>query len=302
MRIFSITQGDCRFLGFEDDGVLIDLTRAISFYEVVKENVMRPPVEHIEDLMYEEKCTLAYLSEVLTNVEKYGVRNDLALDGEYDVNPPVAPGKIIALGQNYLAHVREMGHQVPREPVLFGKWPSTVIGHEEPILKPDWIGRMDFEGELAVVIGTDAWRVPASKAMQYIAGFTCLNDVTARDLQSDHIAHSLPWMISKNFETFSPIGPCLLVREAVEEPIAIQVQSRVNGKLLQDGNTGDFIFDIPTVIEYITRRMKLEAGDIISTGTPKGVGPLDPGDIVEITCEGIGTLTNPVVSLDTIEI
>ncbi len=299
MRIFSLTQGDCRFLGFEDDGALIDLTRSISLYETVTQNLMRPPFEHIEDLIYEEKCSLAYLSEVMTTVEKYGLRKDLEVQGEYTVNPPVYPGKIIALGQNYLAHVREMNHPVPREPVLFGKWPSCVIGHEEPILKPDWIGRMDYEGELAVIIGADAWQVPAQKAMNYVAGYTCLNDVTARDIQAGHLENSLPWMVSKNFETFAPCGPCLLVREVVEEPIAIPIRTRVNGNLRQEGNTSDFIFDIPHVIEYITKRMKLETGDIISTGTPKGVGSLEPGDVVEITCGGIGTLMNPVVSLDT---
>ena len=299
MRIYSLTQGECRFLGFKDDGVLLDLTRAIAFHETVKQSVLKPPFEHIEDLIYEEKCTLSYLSEILTTVEKYGLTRDLTVTGEYQVNPPVYPGKIIALGQNYLGHVREMGHEVPAEPVLFGKWTSCVIGHEDPILKPDWIGRMDYEGELAVVIGAEAWQVPANKAMQYVAGYTCLNDVTARDIQAGLIARSLPWMMSKNFETFAPLGPCLLVREFVEEPIAISVQTRVNGTLRQEGNTSDFIFDIPTVIEYITRRMKLDAGDIISTGTPMGIGPLEPGDLVEITCGGIGTLANPVVSLDT---
>ncbi|MFC1485583.1 fumarylacetoacetate hydrolase family protein [Candidatus Latescibacterota bacterium] len=299
MRVFVLTQQERTFLGFEDDGVMVDLTRSISFYENAKQNVIRPPLETIEDLILEDKLTLAYLGEVMTVVEKYGLRGDLTVKGKYDVNPPVYPGKIIALGQNYLDHVREMNHEVPREPVLFGKWPSCVIGHEDAIVKPDRIGRMDFEAELAVVMGTETWRVPSSDAMKFVAGYTCLNDVTARDIQKEHISHSLPWMMSKNYETFAPVGPCILVRDAVEEPIALGVQSRVNGQLGQNGNTRDFIFDIPTIIEYISHIMRLEAGDIITTGTPMGVGPLEPGDIVEITCEGVGTLTNPVVSLDT---
>jgi len=301
MRVFSLTQQEYSFLGFEDDGVMVDLTRSISFYENAKQKVIRPPLETIEDLILEGKLTLSYLGEVMTVVEEYGLRDDLVVTGQYDINPPVYPGKIIALGQNYLDHVREMNHEVPNKPVLFGKWPSCVIGHEEAIIKPDWIGRMDYEAELAIVMGADTWRVPSSDAMKFVAGYTCLNDVTARDIQAEHISQSLPWMMSKNFETFAPVGPCILVKDAVEEPIALGVQSRVNGQLRQDGNTRDFIFDIPTIIEYISTIMRLETGDIITTGTPMGVGPLEPGDIVEITCEGVGTLTNPVVSLNTSE-
>ena len=232
-------------------------------------------------------------------VDAHGLIGDLIVSGEYDVNPPVYPGKIIALGQNYIDHVREMDHAVPDEPVLFGKWSSCVIGHGNPIMKPAWAGRMDYEAELAVVIGRDAWQVTPEDAMAYVAGYTCLNDVTARDMQARHMAASLPWMLSKNFETAAPLGPCLLLREAVAEPVAISVQARVNGELVQDGNTADFIFDIPAVIAYISTIMKLETGDVITTGTPKGVGPIEPGDVVEITCGGVGTLSNPVVALET---
>ena len=209
---------------------------------------------------------------------------------------PIYPGKIIALGNNYREHVKELNHTIPDKPVLFGKWPSTVIGHNEPIVKPPHIGRMDYEAELALVIGHRAKNVPAGKAMEYVAGYTCMNDVTARDIQSNDISRKLPWMQSKNFDTFAPMGPCVLIAEAVKEPVAIDVQSRVNGKQKQNGNTMDFIFDIPTIIEYISGIMALEPGDVITTGTPVGVGALEPGDIVEITCSGIGTLSNPVVA------
>jgi 2-keto-4-pentenoate hydratase/2-oxohepta-3-ene-1,7-dioic acid hydratase in catechol pathway len=154
---------------------------------------------------------------------------------------------------------------------------------------------MDYEAELAVIIGRRAKNVKAAEAMDYVFGYTCLNDVTARDIQREDLSRSLPWMPSKNFDTFSPMGPCVLLAKAVKEPVAIDVQSHVNGVLKQNGNTRDFIFDIPTVIEYISSIMTIEAGDVISTGTPVGVGPIVPGETVDITCSGIGTLTNSVV-------
>ncbi len=132
---------------------------------------------------------------------------------------------------------------------------------EEPILRPGWIGNMSYEAELAFIMGAEAKNVPASEAMRYVAGYTCVNDLTARDIQKKDIGNALPWMQSKNFDTFCPMGPCVLLSGAVKEPVEIGVQSRVNGVLKQDGNTRDLIFDIPTVIEYITKIMTLEPGD-----------------------------------------
>ncbi|MFC1542140.1 fumarylacetoacetate hydrolase family protein, partial [Candidatus Latescibacterota bacterium] len=201
-----------------------------------------------------------------------------------------------ALGNNYHEHVKEMNHKMPEEPILFGKWPSTVIGHEDSIVKPSGIGRVDYEAELAVLIGSTAKNVKAADAMKHVLGYSCMNDVSARDVQTKDISRSLPWMPSKNYDTFSPLGPCILLSESVSEPVSINVQSTLNGELRQNGNTRDFIFDIPTIIEYITNIMTLEPGDVITTGTPVGVGPIEPGDTIEISCEGIGLLSNPVVS------
>jgi 2-keto-4-pentenoate hydratase/2-oxohepta-3-ene-1,7-dioic acid hydratase in catechol pathway len=301
MRVYALSGEGRHFLGFENNGVMIDLSRAIACHEIIRENCARPPLEHIEELIIEGKCTLEYLETIMMSVEQYGLAKDLAVTGDYETEPPVYPGKIIALGENYLAHIQELGHKVPDEPVLFGKWPSCVIGNGAPILKPERVGRMDYEAELALIIGSEAWRVTKETAMEHVAGYTCLNDVTARDMQARDIARSLPWMPSKNFESAAPLGPCLLVRDAVSSPVSIGVQSRVNGELRQNGNTSDFIFDIPTVIAYISHIMRLEPGDVITTGTPMGVGPIEPGDIVEITCSGIGTLANPVVALDETE-
>ena len=296
MRVFSISNESSDFLGFEDDGIILDLSRAIAFYEAIHRNYLIDPPTDIEELIWSELLNDEYIGEVMECVSKHRLNNELAVEKGYNINAPIYPGKIIALGNNYHDHIREMNHKIPEEPVLFGKWPSTVIGHNESIQKPPWIGRMDYEAELALVIGRHAKNVEASTAMNYVAGYTCMNDVTARDIQAKDLSSKLPWMPSKNFDTFSPMGPCILLSGAVDVPVEIDVESRVNGKLKQNGNTRDYIFDIPTVIEYISKFMALEPGDVITTGTPVGVGPLEIGDVVEITCSGIGTLSNPVAA------
>ncbi len=149
------------FLGFEDDGDIINLTRAISFYEITVNNCVPVPVNYVEELIWDNNFSIDFLGEVMSVLSKYGVKNDFTLKGRYVVNAPVNPGKIIALGNNYRDHIKEMNQQIPEEPVLFGKWPSTVIGHQEPIIKPSWIGRMDYEAELAVIIGRTARKVKA---------------------------------------------------------------------------------------------------------------------------------------------
>ncbi|MFC1650913.1 fumarylacetoacetate hydrolase family protein [Candidatus Latescibacterota bacterium] len=298
MRVYSLSVNDEDFLGFSDDEKIIDLTRAISFYEITACNYVSAPVRYIEELLWEEKFNAAFLGEVMSTVSKYGVKDEFTIKEDYKTNAPVTPGKIIALGNNYHEHVKEMNHPVPEEPILFGKWPSTVIGHGDSIVKPAGIGRMDYEAELAVLIGSAVKDVKAADAMKHVCGYSCLNDVSARDVQIKDLSKSLPWMPSKNYDTFAPLGPCILLSESVEEPVSISVQSTLNGELKQNGNTSDFIFDIPTMIEYISKTMTLEPGDVITTGTPVGVGPIEPGDIIEITCGGIGTLSNTVVSSD----
>jgi len=295
MRVYALSRDEYIFLGFEDGGELLDLTRAITLCETSRENHFGEFYRDMGDLIRENLFTAGYLGEVMEFVLKHGLAAHLAAEQGIEIEPPLRPGKIIALGNNYTNHIREMGQKVPDAPVLFGKWPSTVIGHGDPILKPRWIGSMSYEAELAFVISRTARNVPASGAMDYVAGYTCVNDVTARDIQRKDLARALPWMPSKNFDTFCPMGPCVLLADAVKGPGEFGVQSRVNGALRQDGNTRDLIFGIPILIEYITNIMTLEPGDVVSTGTPEGVGSIEPGDTVDITCTGIGTLSNPVV-------
>ncbi len=204
----------------------------------------------------------------------------------------LAPSKIIGVGKNYRAHAAEMGsEQPPVQPLLFLKAPSALIADGETIVRPRGYERVDYEAELGVVIGRRAYRVSADDALDVVLGYTCVNDVTVRDLQQS----DGQWTRAKGFDTFCPVGPCI---RAGLDPSRLRVRSRVNGEARQDGSTADLIFSVPVLIEFITAVMTLEPGDIISTGTPAGVGPLRPGDRVEVEVEGVGVLGNPVADAD----
>lgn len=200
---------------------------------------------------------------------------------------PVQPSKIVAVGVNYSDHAKEFGKAPPPEPLIFLKPSSAVIGPEDPIRLPRASRQVDFEGEIAVVIGRRAKNVSRAAAEKYILGYTLMNDVTARDLQrSDG-----QWTRAKGFDTFAPLGPWI-VSGLPHRRLAIE--SFVNGRRRQSSSTSKLIFDIPTLVSFISRVMTLDPGDVISTGTPSGVGPLRPGDRVEIRCPSIGSLLNPV--------
>ena len=200
---------------------------------------------------------------------------------------PVRPSKIVCVGLNYKDHAAEQGKALPAEPLLFIKPSTAVIGPGEPIRLPPGVGRVDHEAELGVVIGRRAHRVPAARAWDYILGLTCVNDVTARDLQKKESQLTR----CKGFDTFAPIGPCIATGLGPEPR---GVEGWVNGQRRQASNTKHLIFPIEHLVEFITFVMTLEPGDIISTGTPEGIGPLAAGDSVTITVEGVGELTNPV--------
>ncbi len=203
--------------------------------------------------------------------------------------PPVTPTKIIAVGINYRDHAQEFDHHIPEEPVLFMKPPTAVIGPGDAILLPSSSKRVDYEAELAAVVKKEAHKIPGEKAEDYILGYTCLNDVTARDLQRK----DGQWTRAKSFNTFCPIGPVI---ETELDPNSVNVRSRLNGGEKQFSNTRNFIFSMFFLFSFVSSIMKLNPGDIIATGTPSGVGPMKDGDIIEIEVEGIGVLKNPVRS------
>lgn len=212
--------------------------------------------------------------------------------------PIERPGKIVCVGLNYRDHAEEQGVELPAEPLLFAKWPNTLIGPGEPIVIPSVVTKADYEAELGVVIGERVKGVSKENALEAIRGYVCANDVSARDLQ---FADG-QWSRGKSVDTFCPVGPLVPASE-IADPHALRIRALVNGEALQDSTTANLIFGIDDVIAHVTRTMTLEPGDLILTGTPAGVGVfrdpqrlLQPGDEVTIEIESIGELTNPVVA------
>lgn len=214
--------------------------------------------------------------------------------------PPITrPGKIICIGQNYRAHVHEMKREPPKYPMFFAKFANTLIGHKESIRLPRVSQQVDYEAELMIVIGRTCKDVSRAQAFDYIAGYTVFNDVSVRDYQR----RTSQFLQGKTFDTTGPTGPCIVTADEVADPESLRVQLRLNGETMQDSTTADFIFDIRTIIAYLSEIMTLEPGDLIATGTPGGVGfARDPqvflqaGDVVEVEIDGLGVLQNKVVA------
>jgi 2-keto-4-pentenoate hydratase/2-oxohepta-3-ene-1,7-dioic acid hydratase in catechol pathway len=204
---------------------------------------------------------------------------------------PVMPSKIVCIGRNYRDHAAELGNEVPKQPLLFLKAPSAIIAAGEAIRIPAISQRVDFEGELGVVIGRTCHRLKAEEDVRpYIRGYVIVNDVTARDLQKS----DGQWSRAKGFDTFCPVGP--VVSDLPDRGAGVAVTTRLNGEVKQHGSTTDLIFDIPALLRYISAAMTLNPGDLIATGTPAGVGPMKPGDVVEVEIDGLGLLRNPVIA------
>lgn len=209
--------------------------------------------------------------------------------GEVRLLAPIIPSKVVAVGKNYAEHAREMGGEAPEEPVLFLKPSTAVIGTGDTIAYPASSARVDFEGELALVIGRICRDLPAAQALEAVLGYTCANDVTARDQQ----ASDGQWTRAKGYDSFCPLGPWI---ETQLDPADLGLVTSLNGEKRQDSRTSQLIHDVPKLIEYISRVMTLLPGDVVLTGTPAGVGPITEGDTVDVTIEGIGTLSNRVAA------
>jgi 2-keto-4-pentenoate hydratase/2-oxohepta-3-ene-1,7-dioic acid hydratase in catechol pathway len=206
---------------------------------------------------------------------------------------PVLPSKVVAVGRNYADHAREMGGEVPADPVIFLKPSTSVVGPDDAIVRPGWAGRVDYEGELAVVIGRLVRRLDQGNAIQAVLGFSCANDVTARDLQKD----DGQWARAKGFDTFCPLGPWI---ETDLDSSDLAVRTLVNGQPRQQARTSQLEHGVASLLAFVSRVMTLLPGDVLLTGTPAGVGPLEPGDRVEVEVEGIGVLANEVVDEDAV--
>jgi 2-keto-4-pentenoate hydratase/2-oxohepta-3-ene-1,7-dioic acid hydratase in catechol pathway len=215
------------------------------------------------------------------------------------VLPIDRPGKIICVGLNYRDHAEEQGTALPEAPLLFAKWQNTLIGPGDPIVIPPVVTKCDYEAELGVVIGAQVRDVSAENALEAVAGYICVNDVSARDLQ---FADG-QWTRGKSPDTFCPVGPALVSRDDIPDPQTLPIRAILNGETVQESTTANMIFGVADVIAYVTRTITLEPGDLIATGTPAGVGAfrdpplfMKPGDEITIEIDGIGSLTNPVVA------
>lgn len=215
--------------------------------------------------------------------------------------PPVYPSKIIAIGRNYVDHAIEGGSAPPTAPLIFNKLPNSLSAHNAPIVLHRISEQVDYEAELAVVIGRRATRVSESNALDYVFGYTLINDVSARDLQFG----DGQWVRGKSLDGFAPLGPFITTRDEIPDVQALKIEGRLNGQVMQSSNTGKMIFNVAYLVSYISQGITLEPGDVIATGTPDGVGIfrkppvlLKEGDVYEVTIEGLGTLRNPVAACD----
>src|SRR5581483_6743409 len=237
-------------------------------------------------------------SSVLKRLGDVTAKTAYALDA-VEYLPAVNPAKILAIGLNYLDHAKEQGTELPKEPMLFAKFPTSLNAHNRNIVLPITSQKVDYEAELAVVIGRRAKRVKVEEALDYVFGYAPLNDVSARDLQfSDK-----QFVRGKSQDTFCPVGPFVTTADEVGDPHTLKIECRVNGTTLQSSNTNQLIFNVPHLISFLSQGITLEPGDVISTGTPSGVGVfrnppifLKPGDVVEVEIEKLGVLQNPVVA------
>jgi 2-keto-4-pentenoate hydratase/2-oxohepta-3-ene-1,7-dioic acid hydratase in catechol pathway len=240
---------------------------------------------------------------VLRAVEQAAARPDAVKYPASDVklhSPVVDPRKIICLGLNYRDHAAESGAPIPKEPILFSKYPTALIGHGENIVLPRVSTEVDFEAELVIVVGKRGRHLSAEEAPGYVAGYTVGHDVSARDWQLKKDGKQ--WMVGKTFDTFAPVGPVLVTADEVPDPHALPIRLRLNGQTMQDSNTSQMIFSVGATLAYLSQVLTLEPGDLIFTGTPPGVGfarkpPLflKGGDVAEVEIEGLGVLRNPVV-------
>jgi len=213
--------------------------------------------------------------------------------------PILLPPKIICLGLNYRDHAEESGAEIPDEPIIFMKPRTAIIGHLEPVVKPSFVEELDYEVELAIIIGKKGKDIPVSEAAKYIFGYTVFNDISARDIQFK----DRQWTRGKSFDTFAPMGPCITTATQIGDPTNLRLRTRVNGETRQDSSTSMMIFNVYEIVHHLSRVMTLEPCDIIATGTPGGVAAfmkpkpkfLQPGDIVEVEIEKIGTLKNPII-------
>jgi 2-keto-4-pentenoate hydratase/2-oxohepta-3-ene-1,7-dioic acid hydratase in catechol pathway len=288
---FKTRTSDVRRLGLLSDEKLIDLAALSSTHEATD----------MLDIIKRGDEALAEISALARDARTKAVAIDervaFAVDS-VEFLPPVYPGKILAIGRNYVDHAIEGGAEPPAAPLVFTKLTNSLSSHNAPIVLPAISTQVDYEAELAVVIGRRCKRVSEAESLNYVFGYTLINDVSARDLQFG----DGQWVRGKGLDGFAPLGPFITTRDEVSDVHALKIEGRLNGEVMQSSNTGKMIFKVPYLISYISQGITLEPGDVIATGTPEGVGIfrqppvlLKAGDVFEVIIEKLGTLRNPVV-------
>jgi len=306
MRLVSYVKNDQHKAGLVCEDMIVDLEKASRRESVRRkyDNPLPPSVKRILELGEEALAAVSLIESEFSSRPPEDFRPDccLPLHEAKLVAPVPDPQKIICIGMNYRDHCEEQKKPLPEKPIVFAKFPTALIGHNQPIVKPALTEKMDYEAELGVVIGKRGKNIPEKQALSHVAGYTIVNDVTARDIQvSDG-----QWVRAKSFDTFAPSGPFLVTADEAPDPQNMDIRLTVNGELRQSSNTRNMVFSVAYLISYLSRVCTLLPGDMISTGTPGGVGVFrDPpvflkeGDVVSIEIEGLGTLTNSVTEEDT---
>lgn len=293
-------------IGVEWNGVRYNFSQAWEIFKQIKLDRSAPDLPFLQLMVELDLFHAETFDEVFNALKDYRPLDDLRLKQNFRMQVPISrPQKILCIGRNYAEHAKELGNKPSSgEPVFFGKSVSSMIAHEEAVRLPrivisndlkDGRGRIDHEIELALVIGKTAANIAAPYASEFIAGYTILNDITARELQKKDAAANLPWFRAKSFDTFCPIGPYLIPSENVPNPQALELQLTINGEVKQKGSTADMIFPVTELVSYLSRFCTLQPGDIIATGTPSGVGPIQTGDIIVSRIASFGELVNSVV-------
>jgi acylpyruvate hydrolase len=304
LKLLTFSNGRRTTFGAKVDSYIVDLPELIASSKYASETLTFPDdlksylavQDKVSDIVGEG------LSRVLENgvLESIRAKGHAYLESEITFLPPIEkPGKIICLGMNYRQHAKEMGREPPKYPTLFGKFANTLIGHKNDLVLPAISQMIDYEAELALVIGKSGKNIAPENVFDHIGGYTILNDVSVRDFQN----RTLQWMQGKNFDKCCPVGPFLVTKDEIPNPNNLEIELKLNDVVMQQANTSDFIFDVRGIVSYISQIMTLDTGDIISTGTPSGVGVardpqifLRPGDVVRIELEKVGTLENTVVT------
>ncbi len=283
-------------IGVEWNGTRYNFSRAWDIFKQIKLDRTAPNLPFLQLMVELDLFHAETFDEVFTTLKDFRPLDDLKLKQDFHLQVPISrPQKILCIGRNYIEHAKELGNKPSaEEPVFFAKSVSAMIAHEEPVRLPRNFGRVDHEVELALVIGKIASNIAAQSAHEFIAGYTILNDVTARELQKKDAGANLPWFRAKSFDTFCPIGPYLIPAENVPNPQALNLQLAVNDQVRQKGSTAEMIFPVTELVSYLSRFCTLQPGDIIATGTPAGVGPIQPGEVMVASIDGFGDLENPV--------